>query len=140
MTIYVYFIRNGESENEAFEHTGQKFVAYGVSSLPFNKPILELYPLPQNPSIDISSENTMKFHKILCDFFDNTVLDEKKDADIIEFSKNFRNLSMPEQPFIFMKTIAFDFEILKELNNALAVELREELHSTVKKFKIKNKL
>ena len=140
MTIYIYFIRNGESENEAFEHTGQKFVAYGVSSLPFNKPILELYPLPQNPTIDISSENTMKFHKILCDFFDNTALDEKADADIIEFSKNFRNLSMPEQPFIFMKTIAFDFEILKELNNALAVELREELHSTVKKFKIKNKL
>lgn len=140
MTIYSYFRKNGESENAAFEHTGQKFVAYGVNSLPFNKPILELYPLPQNPDIDISSENTMEFHRVLCEFFDNTVLDEKADADIIEFSKNFRSSDMHEQPFIFMKTIAFDFEILKKLNNALAVELREELHSTVRKFKIKNKL
>lgn len=140
MTIYSYFRKNGESENAAFEHTGQKFVAYGVNSLPFNKPILELYPLPQNPDIDISSENTMEFHRVLCEFFDNAVLDEKADADIIEFSKNFRSSDMHEQPFIFMKTIAFDFEILKKLNNALAVELREELHSTVRKFKIKNKL
>jgi len=140
MTIYSYFLKNGESENAAFEHTGQKFAAYGINSLPFNKPILELYPLPQNPDIHISSENTMEFHRILCEFFDNTVLDEKADADIIEFLKNFRSSDMHEQPFVFMKTIAFDFEILKKLNNALAVELREELHSTVRKFKIKNKL
>ena len=30
MSIYDYFLSNGENERSAFEHTGQKFVAYGV--------------------------------------------------------------------------------------------------------------
>ena len=135
MSIYAYFLKNGESETAAFEHTGQKMLAYGINNLPFNNPLLELYPLPQDPSIDIHSEATEKFHGTILELFESNTYDEKADVDIIEFFKNHK-----QNPHIFMKTIAFDFEIIKELNNALAKELRDELQSTVKKFKIKNKL
>ena len=135
MSLYAYFVQNGENEQSAFEHTGQKLAAYGVDCLPFNNPMLELYSLPQNPDIDLTSEATREFHSAIIRYFQNTELDEKKDADIIQFSKNHI-----QSPYVFMKAISFDFEIIKELNNSLAVELRDELQSTVKKFKIKNKL
>ena len=135
MSLYAYFVQNGENEQSAFEHTGQKLAAYGVDCLPFNNPMLGLYSLPQNPDIDLTSEATREFHSAIIRYFQNTELDEKKDADIIQFSMNHI-----QSPYVFMKAISFDFEIIKELNNALAVELRDELQSTVKKFKIKNKL
>ena len=83
----------------------------------------------------MAHETTMKFHETIIKFFQNNEFDEKNDADIIQFARNHI-----QKPLVFMKAIAFDFEIIKDLNNALAIALRSELQSTVKKFKIKNKL
>ena len=66
--------------------------------------MLGLYSLPQNPNIDLTSEATREFHSAIIKFFQNNELDEKKDADIIQFSKNHI-----QSPYVFMKAISFDF-------------------------------
>ena len=134
MTIYNYNMSIGKSENAAFKLTCVKLHSYDVY-IPFNNVRLDLYPLPNGLSIDISSQATLDFHSMLDDFFSKTELDEEKDIDIINFNNN-----RIENRFHFMKAISFDFSFIKKLNNEMAAELRDEFKKTAEEFKRVNKL
>ena len=65
----------------------------------------------------------MAFNSILSEFFDDAILNpnDEEDMDLLKFREN-RNYNAS----LFMRTISFDFKIIKDLNKGMAEELKTE--------------
>ena len=139
--IHLYMIlfniyRNNNSESDSFIKSCYMIGSYGTNVL-FDDSTLGLYTPPSSPIINLVNDNQLEFNNMLHDFFKKANLDpnNEEDIDLINFREN-RNQGL----FSFMRTISFDFEIIRYLNKGMAEELREELKKTVQRYKKQNKL
>lgn len=136
MILFNMYRNDNFSENDAFIKSCYRIGGYGIKTL-FDNPHLDLYTPPADPIIKLGNKNQEDFHAILHDFFETAELDprDEDDLDLINFRDN-RNLDA----YLFMRTISFDFKIIKDLNKAMADELKTELEKTVQRYKDENKL
>lgn len=136
MILFNIYRTNKLSEDDAFLKSCYKIGSYGIKTL-FDDAQLDLYKPPADPIINASNQKQIDFNEILCNFFNETELDPRneEEIDLINFRDNRKyNASL------FMRTISFDFEIIKELNKGMADELKNELQKTVQRYKKENML
>ena len=136
MILFNIYRSDNYSENDAFVKSCYKIGSYGIKVL-FDDKSLDLYKPPSSWEIITDNKNQMAFNALLSDFFDDAVLNpnDEEDMDLLKFREN-RNYNAS----LFMRTISFDFEIIKNLNKGMADELKTELQKTVQRYKEKNKL
>lgn len=136
MILFNIYRSENYSENDAFLKSCYKIGSYGLKVL-FDDKSLDLYKPPSSPEIVTNNKNQMAFNSMLSEFFDDAILNpnDEEDMDLLKFREN-RNYNAS----LFMRTISFDFEIIKDLNKGMADELKAELEKTVQRYKKENKL
>ena len=136
MILFNIYRNDNYSENDAFVKSCYKIGSYGIKVL-FEDKSLDLYEPPSSPEIVTNNKNQMAFNSILSEFFDDAILNpnDEEDMDLLKFREN-RNYNAS----LFMRTISFDFKIIKDLNKGMAEELKTELQKTVQRYKEENKL